>query len=224
MSVQTIKRNKIEVHCFTVGPFQENTYVVVHDNKKITIVDPGVSNSSEESSLKDWIENIQLPVQQIINTHCHIDHVLGNDFCVSQFNAPLYYSAKDEYNLERAIQMSEMWSIAYKPSPRATQYIEEGDAILWGTNPVEIWHVPGHCTGHLAFIDYENKCVFSGDVLFYESIGRIDLPGGNADEIEQSIQRLYTLPNDFVLFCGHGQPTTIGHEKRHNPFFKGDII
>jgi len=221
MSVQSIKRNKIEVHCFTVGPFQENTFVVVHDSQKISIIDPGVSNSHEEMTLKNLIQDCHLPVQQIINTHCHIDHVLGNDFCVQQYKAPLYYSAKDEYNLERAIQMSELWSIPYKPSPLANSYIEEGDSILWGESGVDIWHVPGHCSGHLAFIDHENRCIFSGDVLFYESIGRIDLPGGDADEIEKSIQRLYTLPDDYIIFCGHGQPTSIGHEKIHNPFFKG---
>lgn len=221
MSVQSTKRNKIEVHCLTVGPFQENTYVVVHDNQKISIIDPGVSNTAEEKGLTDLIHNIAFPVEQILNTHCHIDHVLGNDFCVQQYNAPLYYSAKDEYNLERAIQMSELWSIPYKPSPSATQYIEEGDDIQWGNDSVEIWHVPGHCLGHLAFIDHENRCIFSGDVLFYESIGRIDLPGGDADQIEKSVHRLYTLPDDYVIFCGHGPSTTIGHEKRHNPFFKG---
>jgi glyoxylase-like metal-dependent hydrolase (beta-lactamase superfamily II) len=221
MSVQSIKRNKIEVHCFTVGPFQENTFVVVHDSQKISIIDPGVSNSHEEMTLKNLIQDCHLPVQQILNTHCHIDHVLGNDFCVQQYKAPLYYSAKDEYNLERAVQMSELWSIPYKPSPLANSYIEEGDSILWGESGVDIWHVPGHCSGHLAFIDHENRCIFSGDVLFYESIGRIDLPGGDADEIEKSIQRLYTLPDDYIIFCGHGQPTSIGHEKIHNPFFKG---
>jgi hydroxyacylglutathione hydrolase len=221
MSIQTIKRNKIEVHCFTVGPFQENTFVVVHDSHKITIIDPGTSNGYEEMILKNLIEECHLPVQQILNTHCHIDHVLGNDFCVQQYKAPLYYSAKDEYNLERAVQMSELWSIPYKPSPLANSYIEEGDSILWGESGVDIWHVPGHCSGHLAFIDHENRCIFSGDVLFYESIGRIDLPGGDADEIEKSIQRLYTLPDDYIIFCGHGQPTSIGHEKIHNPFFKG---
>jgi hydroxyacylglutathione hydrolase len=221
MSVQTIKRNKIEVHRFTVGPFQENTFVVVHDSQKISIIDPGVSNSHEEMILKNLIQDCHLPVQQILNTHCHIDHVLGNDFCVQQYQAPLYYSAKDEYNLERAVQMSELWSIPYKPSPLANSYIEEGDSILWGESGVDIWHVPGHCLGHLAFIDHENRCIFSGDVLFYESIGRIDLPGGDADEIEKSIQRLYTLPDDYIIFCGHGQPTSIGHEKIHNPFFKG---
>jgi glyoxylase-like metal-dependent hydrolase (beta-lactamase superfamily II) len=221
MSVQSIKRNKIEVHCFTVGPFQENTFVVVHDSQKISIIDPGVSNSHEEMTLKNLIQDCHLPVQQILNTHCHIDHVLGNDFCVQQYKAPLYYSAKDEYNLERAVQMSELWSIPYKPSPLANSYIEEGDSILWGESGVDIWHVPGHCSGHLAFIDHENRCIFSGDVLFYESIGRIDLPGGDADEIEKSIQRVYTLPDDYIIFCGHGQPTSIGHEKIHNPFFKG---
>jgi glyoxylase-like metal-dependent hydrolase (beta-lactamase superfamily II) len=221
MSVQTIKRNKIEVHSFTVGPFQENTFVVVHDSQKISIIDPGVSNLHEEMILKNLIQDCHLPVQQILNTHCHIDHVLGNDFCVQQYQAPLYYSAKDEYNLERAIQMSELWSIPYKPSPQANSYIEEGDSILWGESGVDIWNVPGHCSGHLAFIDHENRCIFSGDVLFHESIGRIDLPGGDADEIEKSIQRLYTLPDDYIIFCGHGQPTSIGHEKIHNPFFKG---
>lgn len=221
MSVQTIKRNKIDVHNLTAGPFQENTFVVVHDSHKITIIDPGVSNTNEELILKNLIAEINLPVQQILNTHCHIDHVLGNDFCVNSYRVPLYYSAKDEYNLERAIQMSELWSIPYKPSPLATNYIDEGDTILWGNSDIEIWHVPGHCTGHLAFIDHVNRCIFSGDVLFYESIGRIDLPGGDADEIEKSIQRLYTLPDDYLIFCGHGQPTSIGHEKIHNPFFKG---
>lgn len=221
MSVQTTKRNKIEVHHMAMGPFQENTFIVVHDHQKITIIDPGMSNSQEENQVKKLIGQLKVPVHQIINTHCHIDHVLGNDFCVNTFNAPLYYNSKDEYNLDRAIQMSELWSIPYKPSPKATAYINEGDTLFWGEDPIEIWHVPGHCEGHLAFIDHTNRCIFSGDVLFFQSIGRVDLPGGNADEIEKSIKRLYTLPDDYIIFCGHGPMTNIGHEKQNNPFVRG---
>ena len=221
MAPQSIKRDNLTVYVWAVGPFQENTYLVVNENNVGTLIDPGFGQSSEESSFKDFVEQNNIHLDQIINTHCHIDHILGNDFCCREWNLPLYYHALEESNIDRSIQMSQVWGIPYTPSPKATSYIDEKSNIAIAHESVETWLVPGHCKGHLAFIHHPSKTVFSGDVLFRESIGRSDLPGGDGDEIEQSIRRLYTLPDDYVICSGHGPLTTIGHEKQFNPFVKG---
>ncbi len=221
MAPQSIKRDKLTVYVWPVGPFQENSYLVVNENNVGTIIDPGFSQSYEEKSFQDFVENNNIQLDYILNTHCHIDHILGNDFCVKKWNLPLYYHELEESNIERSIQMSALWGIDYTPSPSATAHIDENSKILIAQESVETWYVPGHCKGHLAFIHHPSHSVFSGDVLFRESIGRIDLPGGDADEIEASIKNLYTLPDDYVIFSGHGPLTTIGHEKKHNPFVRG---
>ena len=221
MATQSIKRDNLTVHVWSVGPFQENTYLIVNENNVGTVIDPGFSQSQEENTFKDFVEKNNIVLDSIVNTHCHIDHILGNDYCIRQWGLPLYYHLLEESNIERSIQMSQVWGIPYTPSPKANQYIDENSDVLLANQTVETWLVPGHCKGHLAFIHHESKSIFSGDVLFRESIGRIDLPGGDGDEIEESIKRLYTLPDDYVVFSGHGPLTTIGHEKQFNPFVRG---
>ncbi len=221
MNPEVIKRNNLTVCCWTFGPFQENTYLITNDNGIGTLIDPGMSNSAEEISILNFVQENNITIDQIVNTHCHIDHILGNDFAKKQWNVPLLYHELEESNIRRSIQMSSLWGIPYTPSPQADQYIDENSLISIAKFSVDTWLVPGHCTGHLAFIHHDSKSIFSGDVLFRESIGRVDLPGGDADQIEQSILRLYTLPDDYVVFSGHGPLTTIGHEKLHNPFVKG---
>jgi hydroxyacylglutathione hydrolase len=221
MNPEVIKRNNLTVYCWTLGPFQENTYLITNENGIGTLLDPGMSNTSEENAIFNFVQEHNIEIDQIVNTHCHIDHILGNDFAKQKWNVPLLYHILEESNIKRSIQMSGLWGIPYTPSPQADSYIDETSSVQLAGCEVVTWLVPGHCQGHLAFIHHASKSIFSGDVLFRESIGRVDLPGGNADEIEQSILRLYTLPEDYVVFSGHGPLTTIGHEKKNNPFVKG---
>jgi glyoxylase-like metal-dependent hydrolase (beta-lactamase superfamily II) len=221
MNPEVIKRNNLTVYCWTLGPFHENTYLITNESGIGTLLDPGMSNTSEENAIFNFVQEHNIEIDQIVNTHCHIDHILGNNFAKQKWNVPLLYHILEESNIKRSIQMSSLWGIPYTPSPQADSYIDESSSVQLASCEVVTWLVPGHCQGHLAFIHHASQSIFSGDVLFRESIGRVDLPGGNADEIEQSILRLYTLPEDYVVFSGHGPLTTIGHEKKNNPFVKG---
>jgi hydroxyacylglutathione hydrolase len=215
------KRNKIEILQFTFGPFQENTYVIfLKDQSQCLIIDPGMSNAMEEKIFEETLNYFQLVPTQIFNTHCHIDHIMGVAFLQKKYNLPFYHHPKEESNIARSEQMSLLWNIPYSSPLEKGSSLMGGDVFSIEDQSFDIIEVPGHSEGHLAFIQKESGIILSGDVLFRESIGRTDLPGGSMDILEQSVQQLYLLPDDYEIFCGHGPNTTIGHEKRMNPFFR----
>lgn len=215
------KRNKIQIIQFCFGPFQENTYVLFTEGSQNSIViDPGMSNQQEEQIFEETLLHFNLIPSHIYNTHCHIDHIMGVAFLQKKFNTPFHHHPKEESNIHRSEQMSALWGIPYMAP------IEKGIALIDGEQfsindcPFNIIDVPGHAEGHVAFIQQECGIILSGDVLFKESIGRTDLPGGSIDILEKSVRHLYQLPNEFEIFSGHGSNTTIGHEKKFNPFFR----
>ncbi len=215
-----LKRNKINLIQFVFGPFQENTYIIWEDgNQNAVAIDPGMSNSQEERIFLQALHDFHLKLTAIYNTHCHIDHILGVAFLQRQFHVPFYHHPLEENNIVRSEQMSTLWNIPFSAPIDKGNDLVEGTALEIGTEVLTTIFVPGHCTGHLAFIHHASGTILSGDVLFRESIGRTDLPGGSIEEIQMSIYRLYEFPDDYVVFSGHGPATTIGHEKKHNPFF-----
>ena len=208
----------LKIKSFAFNPFQENTYVL-SVGKDAVIVDPGNSNKQETEELDQYISNETLVVKYILNTHCHIDHVLGNYYVKEKYKAPLLIHEADLPVL-RAVK-------AYAPNygfPGYTEclpdsFLKEGDEIELGNLKTKVLFVPGHAPGHVAFYFESEKKVFSGDVLFQSSIGRTDLPGGNFDTLIESIhQKLFTLPDEVVVYSGHGPTTTLGEEKVSNPF------
>ncbi|MCC6600076.1 MAG: MBL fold metallo-hydrolase [Crocinitomicaceae bacterium] len=206
---------------FTFNPFQENTYLLSDDSGACVIIDPGMSNESENEELFGFIRKEKLQPKMILNTHCHIDHVLGNRACVEEYSIPLKYHALEAKVLASAPAASLIWNIPYKPSPEATVFLSEKEVVSFGAVNLEIRFTPGHAPGHIVFIDHVSKSVLSGDVLFRESIGRTDLPGSNADDLMKSIlTKIYSLPDDYMVYPGHGPVTTIGWEKQHNPFVR----
>ena len=208
----------LKVKTFTFNPFQENTYVLNH-NSEAVIIDPGNSDKNETAALDQYILEERLTIKYILNTHCHIDHVLGN------------YHAKEKYKAPFMIHESDLPVLgavkAYAPNygfPNYTEclpdsFLKESDEFKIGGLKAKVLFVPGHAPGHIAFYFESDKKVFSGDVLFRSSIGRTDLPGGDFDILIESIhKKLFTLPNDVVVYSGHGPTTTIGEEKVTNPF------
>ncbi|MBK8724044.1 MAG: MBL fold metallo-hydrolase [Saprospiraceae bacterium] len=209
-----------KVQCFTFNPFQENTYVVYDETKECVIFDPGNINVKEDKILSAFIEKEQLNVVQLINTHCHLDHVFGNQYVVEKYKVEFSMHKGEVPVLNSFIPTCQLYGIPIKvPSPNPTKFIEHQDVISFGNTQMLALLTPGHSPASLSFYCEASGFIISGDVLFRESIGRTDLPGGNFDTLVNSINtHLFTLPNQTIVYSGHGPTTTIGYEKENNPF------
>lgn len=209
----------IQIHAFTFNALEENTYVLYDETGACVIIDPGCYDKNEKQELTSFIEANKLQVKYLLNTHCHIDHVLGNAFVKRTYEVDLYIHKADEPVL-RAVQTyaTSYGFVQYEPT-EADHFLNEGDTVTFGNSSLEILFVPGHAPGHVAFYNKEQQFCISGDVLFHRSIGRTDLPGGNFNTLIRSIQtKLFPLGDQVMVYPGHGESTTIGEEKKYNPF------
>lgn len=211
----------LNLKSFVFNPFQENTYIL-HDETKAWIIDPGMYLGHEKTELNQYIRKHHLHVEKILLTHAHIDHILGLDFLCREWNLLPYMHHLEEINYYSVEQVASLYGIPNVfPGPEKYFPLNESATLSFNNIEIEVRFVPGHSPGHVAFIIHELKMVISGDVIFYESIGRTDLPGGNFEQLEQSIKtQLYVLPDDYTIYPGHGPSTTIGHEKKRNPFVR----
>lgn len=210
----------LQVKSFVFGPVSENTYVLYSEDKQALIIDPGCYTNNEEKQLLQFINDNHLTVKQVILTHCHFDHVFGLKKVCETFSLIPKMHPAEEVLLNYASVAAERWQIPftnwYKGEFTA---IDENDTINLGGDELSILHTPGHSPGSLSFYCKNDGFVISGDVLFFNSIGRTDLPLCNHEELLQSIHnKLYTLPNETVVYSGHGPKTNIGYEKDTNPF------
>jgi len=212
----------MKIKKFTFNPWQENSYAIYDETGECALIDMGAISREDHEELTDFIESNDLTVKYIINTHLHIDHILGNYFVKSTYNVPVLAHENDEFLLENAPAYAEQ--IGFKldnPPPKVDQYIDEGDIIEIGNCKLHIIHVPGHTPVSVLLYCAEEKMLLSGDVLFYESIGRTDLIYGNHTALIKGITgKVLTLPDDTKVYPGHGPETTITHEKCNNPFLK----
>ena len=210
----------ITIKKFTFNPFQENTYILYDDTKSCIIVDPGCFNSMEREQLSEFIGGKDLIPKRLINTHAHIDHVLGNRYVADKYDLGLELF-KSSYNmLDLAARSAQVYGVPYDTSPEPSRFIEEGETINFGESALEVMHVPGHAPDHIVLLHKEQKFLIGGDVLFKGSIGRTDLPGGNHHELLDNIQqKIFVLDEEIVVYSGHGEETTVGEEQRTNPFF-----
>lgn len=209
----------ITLQHFTFSPFAENTYVLYDETKEAVIIDPGCHTAQEQTQLQTFIERKQLQVVKLLNTHCHLDHVFGNQFIKETFGVKLYMHQKDLPTLKAAKIAAEMYGIRPFVESEADEFLEEGEQVSFGNSQMDILFVPGHAPGHIAFVVPEQKFVLSGDVLFRQSIGRTDFPGCSYEQLMDSIRsKILPLGDDFTVYSGHGPETTIGFEKQHNPF------
>ena len=212
----------MKIKSFTFNPFQENTYVVYDETKDCVIIDPGCYTEAEKTELRRFITIEGLNPVKLINTHCHIDHILGNKFVSELWNLELFMHKDDLPLLENAVNTGKMYGFEdYEGIPLPKQFLAQGDTLTFGKSSFKILFTPGHAPGHICLYSKENNLVIAGDVLFQGSIGRTDLPGGDHNTLIKSIiTQLFPLPNETQVFCGHGPVTNIGYEKQHNPFLK----
>lgn len=211
----------LQVQAFTFGPFEENTYILYDETKECVIIDPGCGNRSEQEEFAQFIKDEDLKPVKLLNTHCHVDHVLGNTFIAKKYSLGLEIHEEALETLHSLPQVSHLYGLNAEESIEPSKFIGEGDQIKFGNSTLDILFTPGHSPGSICFVSHADKFVIAGDVLFYGSIGRTDLPGGDHELLLQNIrEKLFPLPDDYVVFSGHGQDTTIGFEKKHNPFLR----
>lgn len=212
-----------EIKYFTVNPLQENTYVLINDKKECIIIDPGFYYQNEREEFLQFIQENGLTVTRLLNTHCHLDHIFANNLVTKTFGVGLEIHQKDQVVLDRSPQSGIMYNLPFEPSPMPKSYLEEGDKVMLGDDVLEVLLTPGHSPGSISFYCAAQQFVIAGDVLFRQSVGRSDFPGGNFETLARSIrEKLYNLPDEVVVYPGHGPSTTIGFEKRHNPFVPED--
>jgi glyoxylase-like metal-dependent hydrolase (beta-lactamase superfamily II) len=209
----------MKIKQFVFNSFSENTYILYDETKECIIVDPGCYEEAERNMLVKFIEENKLKVVALLNTHCHIDHVLGNSFVKRTFGVDLIIHKEDIPTLKANEIVAPIYGFSNYETTEADSFLAEGDFVKFGDSALKVVFVPGHASGHIALINKEEKICIGGDVLFQQSIGRTDLPGGDYDTLISSIKnKLFVLADDVTVYCGHGPSTTIGYEKRNNPF------
>ncbi|SDL68147.1 Glyoxylase, beta-lactamase superfamily II [Catalinimonas alkaloidigena] len=209
----------MQLQRFTFNPFQENTYVLYDTTGECIVVDPGCSTPQEEQRLTNFIAQQQLKVVRLVNTHGHVDHVLGNYFVHSHYKVDLGTHHLDEQTLRSVKVYAPSYGFTGYTEVLPAYHLEENTTLTFGESSLEIRFVPGHAPGHIVFYSAADGFCVAGDTLFRESIGRTDLPGGDHQTLLNSIRSdLFSLPDETVVYPGHGPETTIGHEKKYNPF------
>jgi glyoxylase-like metal-dependent hydrolase (beta-lactamase superfamily II) len=194
-------------------------YILFDETKECVIIDPGCYDDRERAVLSKYIGDEGLKPVKLLNTHCHLDHVFGNGFVAKKYDLQLEINKHDQRILDAFKMTCDLYGMNCDPSPQPSVYLEEGDVITFGNSKLEIVFTPGHSPGSITFYNREQKFMIAGDVLFYGSIGRTDLPGGSFEVLISSIKdKLFPMGDDFKVYSGHGQPTTIGFEKKNNPF------
>ena len=206
---------------FVFNPFQENTYILYDETKECIIIDPGCYTPNEEEQLTQFIDSHELNPVQLINTHCHVDHVFGNSFVAKQYGLKLAINELELPVLERATDAGAMFGVQVTPSPKPEIYLKEGEKVKFGNSELDVLFTPGHSPGEISFYCKQDDFVIAGDVLFLQSIGRTDLPGGDYNTLITSIkEKLLPLGDDTKVYSGHGPETTIGFERENNPFLR----
>ncbi|MEJ2003527.1 MAG: MBL fold metallo-hydrolase [Cyclobacteriaceae bacterium] len=209
----------IHVKSFVFNPFMENTYVLFDESREAILIDPGCYEEYEQEMLSKYIEDEKLKITGIIKTHGHIDHVLGNYYVSRKYGVPLQIHELDVPVLKAVESYAPSYGFnGYQPL-EPDSYLREGDLVKFGDSELEVLFLPGHAPGHIGLLNREEKILVSGDVLFRESVGRTDLPGGDHSTLLDSIrEKLFPLDDKIIVYCGHGPETSLGHEKRYNPF------
>tara|TARA_B100000131_G_C18099413_1_gene605366 strand:- start:1381 stop:2019 length:639 start_codon:yes stop_codon:yes gene_type:complete len=209
----------LKIKSFTFNPYQENTYLIFDDSKEAVVVDPGNYEAYENELISNFIDENKLQLKKIILTHCHIDHCLGNKYLNEKYGAELLIPF-DESDLYKNVEnIATLFGFANYSHLDENKYLKEKDKIEFGNIKLDVLFLPGHSPGHLAFYYKNDNVCFSGDVLFYNSIGRTDLPGGDHDTLINSIKnKLFLLNPNTIIYPGHGQKTILKNEMKDNPF------
>ncbi|MFB6305883.1 MAG: MBL fold metallo-hydrolase [Flavobacteriales bacterium] len=205
----------IQVKKFTFNPFMENTFILWDDTKECIIIDPGCFDDNEKNEISSYIKNNELKPVRLLNTHCHLDHVLGNKFIAQKYDLELELNEKEYPLLQQVPQQAQMFGVSgVEEFTEAKPSLKEGEMLKFGDSQLEMLFVPGHSPGHIVLYSKEQGFIIGGDVLFQGGIGRTDLPGGNHDQLIKNIkEKIFPLGDDII-----GPETNIGFEKGNNPF------
>lgn len=211
----------IHIETLVFGPFSENTYVLHSDNGDCIIIDPGCYQSEEGNRFLDFLSEKNLNPVKLLNTHCHIDHIFGNKLVYDKFGLKPYIHEDDLPFLTQLENVAKMYGMQAAASPEPEGFLRENQKIPFADTELEVFHTPGHSPGSVIFLERKQGFIISGDVLFYESIGRTDLPGGDYETLLKSIrEKVLPLGDHIEVYSGHGPVTTLAHEKSYNPFIQ----
>lgn len=211
----------IKLKFFTFSPVHENTYLLYNEQGKAIIIDTGCYFSAEQETLKNFIKDTGLTPERLLNTHCHLDHVFGNKWVHDTWGLELWLHPDEEKMLALAPVSGEKWGLPFDNYKGPLHFLNHGDTINLGEDELRVIFTPGHSPGSVCFYCEKQKILIGGDVLFRDSIGRTDLFGGDHETLLKSIrEQLFVLPDDVVVYPGHGIATTIGYEKMNNPFLQ----
>ncbi len=213
----------LKIKTFVFNPFQVNTYLLYDDTGQCVIIDPACYEDPEKLALADFVGKEGLNPVLALNTHCHIDHILGNNFVTGKFSIPLKVHKDSMVFIKNGKEYALSFGFEIEEIAMPDGFIAEGDIIEFGNRQLKVIHTPGHADGSICLYEHKAGVLFCGDVLFKSGIGRTDLPTGNYDNLISNIkEKLMLLPDDVVVYPGHGPDTTIGMEKRNNPFLLGN--
>jgi hydroxyacylglutathione hydrolase len=211
----------LKIKSFVFSPIQENTYLLYNEFNDCVIIDPGCYFPEEKDELKAFITQSNLKPLMLLNTHCHLDHVFGNKFIAETYGLTLQLHEKEKVLLDYAPTSGLMYNMPFDNYVGKYIYLKEGDKVKIGEDELLVIEAPGHSPGHICFYCAKQNFIISGDVLFNRSIGRTDLPGGDHQTLIKNIkEKLFILPDDTLVYSGHGPKTTIGEEKLENPFLQ----
>lgn len=211
----------MKIKIFSFNPFQVNTYILYDESNRCAIIDAACHGENEEAQLQYFLTENKLKPEILLNTHCHVDHLLGNNFLFETYGLKPQVHKKSLPFIENAQDHGLAFGMQIEPPVMPDTFIEEGQMIPFGNEQLKVIETPGHADGSVCFYHEKQGFLIAGDVLFYQSVGRTDLPTGNYDLLIQSIKnKLLVLPDETVVYCGHGPKTTIGAEKNNNPFLQ----
>lgn len=209
----------LHIQSFNFNPLQENTYIVYNDQGDCVLIDPGCYFENERKQLANFLQSKALEPKILLNTHCHLDHVFGLNWVHENYGLPVHIHPLEDRVLEGSTISGVKWGLPFDPYQGTKVYLEEGQQLKIGDHIWDIFWIPGHSPGSICFYDKAQGFLISGDVLFKRSIGRTDLPGGNYESLIQGIhEKILTLPDEVIVYPGHGVPTTVGEERIHNRF------
>ncbi len=209
----------LKIKSFVFSPIQENTYLLYNEFNECVIIDPGCYFPYEQDELKGFVTQSKLKPVMLLNTHCHLDHVFGNKFVAETYGLTLQLHQKEKKLLDYAPTSGLMYNMPFDNYAGEFIYLQSGDIVKLGEDELKVIEAPGHSPGHICFYCAKQNFIISGDTLFNRSIGRTDLPGGDHETLLKNIrEKLFVLPDETIVYSGHGPKTTIGEEKRENPF------
>lgn len=212
----------MKLKIFTFNPIQVNSYLLWDDTQEAVLIDCGCFGAQEEEELATFIQSNGLQLKHYLNTHLHFDHIFGNPFIARTFGISAEANDADWHWAANIAERVARFGIIYKDKiPLPERILHDGDEIQFGTQRIVAIAVPGHSPGSLAYYLPQHGILFSGDALFRDSIGRTDFADSDHSTLITSIrEKLFTLPDETIVYPGHDQKTTIGHEKRHNMFVR----